>query len=200
MTEFEFEKACRGNNAGTPNTPIVNEYPWGSTLITSATGSNITIVGAKDELVYVAGQNGVCAYNTNDWTNSTPMRSGSPATATSNRVQAGATYYGIMEMGGNVYEQCVGGGNGYDYSSFTTINGDGSLTNLGLANVTGWPTYGGPNSGTILRGGAATSGISNINYVQVSDRSLLAGSSLNSESNNNSVNGVGGRGVRTMSY
>ena len=127
------------------------------------------------------------------------MRSGSPATATSNRVQAGATYYGIMEMGGNVWEQCVGGGNGYDYSSFTTINGDGSLTNLGLANVTGWPTSGGGNSGTILRGGGYNSGVTN--YVQVSDRTFLAGSSLNGEAfNTNGTNQVGGRGVRTMSY
>ena len=198
MTEFEFEKACRGNNAGTPNTPVVNEYPWGNTQITSSTLANN--IGRQDEYTYVAGQNGVCVYAANDWTNSIPMRSGIAATSTSNRVQAGATYYGIMEMGGNVYEQCVGGGNGYDYSSFTTINGDGSLTNLGLANETGWPTSGGPNSGTILRGGGATSGLSFPNYVQVSDRSFLAGSSLNSENNNNSVNGVGGRGVRTMSY
>ncbi len=196
MTEFEFEKACRGNNAGTPNTPVANEYPWGSTQITSAQSSGN--LGAINELIYVAGNTGVCQYSYNDPTTHSPMRSGSPATATSNRVQAGATYYGIMEMGGNVYEQCVGGGNGYDYSSFTTINGDGSLTNLGLANVTGWPTYGGTNSGTILRGGGFN--CNNTNLIQVSDRSLLAGSTLNSEANNNSRNQVGGRGVRTMSY
>jgi formylglycine-generating enzyme required for sulfatase activity len=196
MTEFEFEKACRGNNAGTPNNPVANEYPWGSTQITSSTLSANT--GAINELTYVAGNNGVCAYSATDYDYHNPMRSGSPATATSNRVQAGATYYGIMEMGGNVYEQCVGGGNGYDYSSFTTINGDGSLTNLGLADVTGWPTYGGTNSGTILRGGGFN--CNNTNLIQVSDRSLLAGSTLNSEANNNSRNQVGGRGVRTMSY
>ena len=196
MTEFEFEKACRGNNAGTPNNPVANEYPWGNTTLTSATYSSNN--GFVNELIGQAGQNGVCAYTVNDFTTNNPMRSGSPATATTNRVQAGATYYGIMEMAGNVYEQCVGGGNGYDYSSFTTINGDGSLTNLGLANVTGWPTYGGTNSGTILRGGG--SNCNSTNYIQVSDRSLLAGSTLNSEANNNSQNAVGGRGVRTMSY
>ncbi len=197
MTEFEFEKACRGNNAGTPNTPVANEYPWGSTQITSAQSSSN--LGAINELIYVAGNNGVCQYSYNDPTTHSPMRSGSPATATSNRVQAGATYYGIMEMGGNVWEQCVGGGNGYNYSSFTSINGDGSLTNLGLANVTGWPTSGGSSGGTILRGGGYNSGVTN--YVQVSDRTFLAGSSLNSEVfNTNGTNQVGGRGVRTMSY
>jgi hypothetical protein len=104
-----------------------------------------------------------------------------------------------MEMGGNVWEQCVGGGILYDYSSFTTINGDGSLTNLGLANVTGWPVNGGASSGTILRGGGYNSGTTN--YVQVSDRTFLNGSSLNGEAyNTNGTNQVGGRGVRTMSY
>lgn len=196
MTEFEFEKACRGNNAGTPNAPVANEYPWGNTTLTSANFS--TNNGAINEIINVAGNNGVCAYATNDFATNNPMRSGSPATATTNRVQAGATYYGIMEMAGNVYEQCVGGGNGYDYSSFTTINGDGSLTNLGLANVTGWPTSGGVNSGTILRGGGSNS--YNTNYIQVSDRFFLGGTTLNSEGNNNSQNAVGGRGVRTMSY
>lgn len=196
MTEFEFEKACRGNNAGTPNNPVANEYPWGSTQITPAQTSNNN--GTINELIYAAGNNGVCQYNYYESYHS-PMRSGSPATATSNRVQAGATYYGIMEMGGNVYEQCVGGGNGYDYSAFTSINGDGSLTNLGLANVTGWPTYGGASSGTILRGGGFNG--NNSNYVQVSDRTFLAGSSLNGEGfNTNGTNAVGGRGVRTMSY
>ena len=196
MTEFEFEKACRGNNAGTPNAPVANEYPWGNTTLTSASFSSNN--GAINEIINVAGNNGVCAYATNDFGTNNPMRSGSPATATTNRVQAGATYYGIMEMAGNVYEQCVGGGNGYDYSSFTTINGDGSLTNLGLANVTGWPTSGGGNSGTILRGGGSNS--YNTNYIQVSDRFFLGGSTLNSEGNNNTQNAVGGRGVRTMSY
>ncbi len=195
MSEFEFEKACRGNNAGTPNTPVAGEYPWGSTVIYQATsGGNY---GLASEYISAAGQNGVCQYGWADWATWSPMRSGAPATATSNRVQAGAAYYGIMEMGGNVYEQCVGGGSGYDYSSFTTTNGDGSLTSLGLANVTGWPASGGANSGTILRGGSFANSVS---YVQVSDRSYYAGTTLNSEANNNSANGVGGRGVRSMSY
>lgn len=196
MTEFEFEKACRGNNAGTPNIPVANEYPWGNTTITAATSSGN--YGQTNESIGQVGQNGVCQYNYNDPTTYSPMRSGAPANASSNRVQAAASYYGIMEMGGNVWEQCVGGGNGFDYSAFTTINGDGSLTNLGLANVTGWPTYGGANSGTIIRGGAFN--CNSTSYVQVSDRTYLAGTTLNSEANNNNQNAVGGRGVRTMSY
>jgi formylglycine-generating enzyme required for sulfatase activity len=195
MTEFEYEKACRGNNSGTPNNPVANEYPWGSTVIYQATsGGNY---GAANEILSAAGQNGACAYGWNDNGTWSPMRSGGLATSTTNRVQSGATYYGIMEMGGNVWEQCVGGGSGYDYSTFTTANGDGNLTSNGLANVAGWPTSGGANSGTIIRGGAVTHSAV---YVQVSDRTYYAGTTLNSEANNNSNNQVGGRGVRSMNY
>jgi hypothetical protein len=77
-----------------------------------------------------------------------------------------------MEMGGNIFEQCVGGGSGYDYSTFTTSNGDGALTNLGLANVTGWPANGGVKSGTILRGGSFQYGPE---YIRVSDRAFYDG-------------------------
>jgi hypothetical protein len=100
-----------------------------------------------------------------------------------------------MEMGGNVWEQCVGGGSGYDYSTFTTANGDGNLSNIGLANVTGWPANGGTNSGTILRGGSFNY---DQTYIRVSDRTLYAGDDLNG--NSNAAWTVGGRGVRTMIY
>jgi formylglycine-generating enzyme required for sulfatase activity len=195
MTEFEFEKACRGNDAGTPKSPIANELPWGSTTSYQAReGSNH---GAVNEAPNALGQQGLAMYDYADWWNWSPMRSGAPATANSTRIQAGATYYGIMEMGGNVWEQCVGGGSGYDYSTFTIVNGDGALTNLGLANVTGWPSNGGPNNGTILRGGSFN--VSK-DYMRISDRTLYAGDNLNISTENNMYNATGGRGVRTMSY
>ena len=124
-----------------------------------------------------------------------PIRSGAFATALSNRSQAGATYYGIMEMAGNVWEQCVGGGNGYDYSGFRTTNGNGVLTNDGLSDVTGWPTIGGANSGTIIRGGYFYSNGST-NQLQVSDRTFFAGNNNNISTNRDAT--VGGRGVRSL--
>jgi len=44
MTEFEFEKICRG-----PNTPVANEYPCGTTNILSATAASIAYPGAANE-------------------------------------------------------------------------------------------------------------------------------------------------------
>jgi formylglycine-generating enzyme required for sulfatase activity len=193
MSEFEFEKSCRGNNAGTPNSTTAFEYPWGTTNITLGSGGGN--YAQNSEYPSNIGSKGLCMYSWADWGTWSPIRSGSFATATSTRELAGATYYGIMEMGGNVWEQCVGGGSGYDYSTFTTANGDGNLTSLGLANVAGWPSDGGSNSGTIIRGGS-------FNYsatqVQASDRTYYAGTNLNQS--NNWCQSVGGRGVRTMSY
>ena len=191
MTEFEFEKASRGNNAGTAITPIANEFPWGSTIITNGNIGNYIYYQTSPTAVWNT-YDGACRYSEDNG----PIRGGFGATGTSNRSQAGATYYGIMEMGGNVWEQCVGGGNGYDYSGFTTNNGDGILTTTGLANATGWPKLGGASSGTILRGGSFNV-YNSINLIQVSDRTYHAG--------DNGMNGslwrdrsVGGRGVRSF--
>jgi formylglycine-generating enzyme required for sulfatase activity len=146
MTEFEYEKACRG-----PVMPVFAEYSWGTIDISS----NYTIVNQ---------------FNTNEYSSTAPLglsnignsnlhRVGIEATATSDRIHAGATYYGILNMTGSVYERCVGGW-GYDYSAFTNINGDGSISATAVANVNGWPAPGPPNYRSdyyIHRGGSITS-------------------------------------------
>ena len=176
MSEFEFEKACRG----TLN-PVANEYPWGNTIINVVSGSsgNTLTFGTLD---------GLCNYN---WDGS-PIRSGFAATSATNRSQAAATYYGILDMGGQTWEQCVGGGNGYNYSTFTTLNGNGAISTDGLANVNGWPTNGGLSSGTILKGGHFGIG-NNTAAIQVSDRQFFQGTN-----NNTKEVHLGGRGVRSL--
>jgi formylglycine-generating enzyme required for sulfatase activity len=193
MTEFEYEKACRGNNGGptgTANAPVAYEYPWGNTLLNGISGGN-TI----DYITYNASATatwtiyeGACRHSAGNG----PVRAGFAATSSSNRSQSGATYYGIMEMAGNAMEQCVGGGAGYDYSSFSTTNGDGVLTDDGLANVVGWPINGGANSGTIVKGGNFWHNW-NLNPYQVSDRTFN-----NSTDYANRSYYAGGRGVRSF--
>ena len=185
MTEFEYEKACRG----TLN-PIPYEYPWGSTILTGGNNGNYYNYQTSATATWSV-YDGACR----NWEDNGPIRSGFAATSTSNRSQSGATYYGIMEMAGNVWEQCVGGGSGYDYSNFTTTNGDGVITNAGLADVVGWPKDGGTTSGTIVKGGHFVS-TSNYFQYQVSDRYYYAGNSENGS--NTRLRYIGGRGVRSF--
>ena len=99
-----------------------------------------------------------------------------------------------MEMGGNVSEQVVGGGSGYDYSNFTTANGDGALGTNGNANTPGWPTGIGANQGNYCKGGDFNGYGSHPSIIQVSDRQLYGGNTYN----NGQSNGTGGRGVRSF--
>lgn len=136
FTELEYEKACRGyNQAATPN-----EYPWGNTTITSTTST--TNPGLANE----TANNGNANYN---GTMGIPLRSGIYATAVSNRQQSGSTFYGIMDIGGNVMEITVGVG-GTQGRAFTNANGDGNLDVNGDGNVATWPAN---SAGYSLRGG-----------------------------------------------
>jgi len=183
MTEFEYEKACRGTV-----TPVPYEYPWGSTVLNGGNNGNSFWYQTSATATWNV-YDGACR----NWEDNGPIRSGFAATTTSNRSQSGASYYGIMEMAGNVWEQCVGGGNNYDYSTFSTTNGDGVLTIAGLANVTGWPSNGGSKSGTILKGGHFVSTLNYFQY-QVSDRAYYDGSAENAATTRTRY--IGGRGIR----
>ncbi|HHT9144912.1 MAG TPA: SUMF1/EgtB/PvdO family nonheme iron enzyme [Candidatus Wunengus sp. YC61] len=154
MTELEFEKACRGTAAA-----VADEYAWGSTSITQATG--ITNGGASNETASNSSAN--CAYG-NHASVQGPMRAGCFASTSSDREGAGATYYGIMEMSGNLWKRCVTIGNS-DGRSFTGSHGDGVLDSTGDANASSWP--GTSASGGDLRGGRWTN---DATHARVSDR------------------------------
>lgn len=183
MTEFEYEKSCRG-----ASTPLQSEYAWGTTTILAANSGAIVYPGAANEVSISSGA-GLCAYGVNSNSNRGPLRCGFAATSTSNRPVAGASFYGIMELTGNVNEQCLGGYN-YNYSSFTSANGDGNLTTNGNADVTGWPPLGGGQAGGVTRGGNWFDGG---NILFVSNRDWMT-----TNFNQNRDNRIGGRGIRNL--
>jgi formylglycine-generating enzyme required for sulfatase activity len=131
MTELEFEKACRGGL-----TPVANEFAWGTTNITGATG--ISNSGANNELASNAGANAVFNNNANV---QGPLRVGSFATGTSTREQAGASYYGIMDLSGNVWERTVSVGNATGRNFTAPIHGNGLLTTDGFCDISTWPGF-----------------------------------------------------------
>lgn len=158
MTELEFEKACRGTAAA-----VANEYVWGSTSGTQTAA--ITNSGAGSETTSTSGANFVYGYHASV---QGPMRVGCFATSGSTRETAGATYYGIMEMSGNLWKRCVsiGSANG---RSFTGSHGDGVLDITGNADASSWP--GTSAGGTGFRGGDWDSAASE---ARVSDRLAAA--------------------------
>jgi formylglycine-generating enzyme required for sulfatase activity len=97
MTELEFEKACRG----TLN-PVAGEYAWGD----NARSQSIDLgrLGCGDENIL----GGNCHFGHNAGVYAGPLRVGIFAEISAGkRINAGATYWGIMEMSGNLWEGCI---------------------------------------------------------------------------------------------
>ena len=180
MTEFEFEKSARGILY-----PTSAEYPWSTTTINQAISNSLTNGGQSSE-VSTSTSTGLCAYNAGSSTTLGPLRVGFAATATSTRPDAGASYYGIMDLGGNVWEQTIGFHQSVNPYIYTGTLGDGTLDSGGNADASNWGSY----IYTIVRGGnweqTAT-------YVKTSDRSNYNNQGAE---NNLRVRRTGGRGVR----
>ena len=89
LTEMEYEKMARGNE-----TPILNQFTWGSTNIAGAIAIS-TNAGASSETVSSNLSNVI--YAENGSTINGPLRVGIFSRATSNRENAGAGYYGNLD-------------------------------------------------------------------------------------------------------
>ena len=180
FTELEFEKAARG-----PSVPTPNEYVWGNTNITQA----VTISGTEDgtETITTTGAN--CNYGSATFSGGDagqgPLRCGIFATGSSTRISSGGSYYGVMELSGNLWERPVSVGNSTG-RVFTGLHGDGVLSGSGYADVTNWP-------GSDATGGGYRGGYWN------NDASRVRTSDRNSAANTNSgrSDNYGARAART---
>lgn len=137
MTELEYEKTARGKA-----TAVQDEYPWGTTGLVNA----LTIDREEDgtEEIMTAGAN--CAVNNAVFAGGDggqgALRTGIFAAAASTRAQAGAGFYGSMELGGNTAERVVSVGSAAG-RTFSGTHGDGILTTTagfeGNATNVDWP-------------------------------------------------------------
>jgi formylglycine-generating enzyme required for sulfatase activity len=199
MTELELEKAGRGTLPS-----VLNEYAWGSANIYATTYAALSNAGTGSELPNSPSATlGNALYQNTAAGIGGPMRVGAFATATSSRVTAGASYYGIMDLTGNVWEVVVGVGF-VAGRSYTGVHGNGSLSTAGFADVDFWPGSNGnnvtttpqttPNTGstqavgTMFRSGS----FQDNNFLRLSDRQFPGWTGLNTRDNR-----MGGRGVRT---
>ena len=155
ITEMEYEKICRG--PGVSN----GEYAWGNTYLVAGTTIGITPENGTEVFVN-AGAN--CTYNNVTYTGGDggqgPVRVGIHAKVGSpSREASGATYYGVLDMSGNVWEQVVMVSDPAGEVGAPTYDGkwgDGVLDwATGRANESTWPL--GNLAGIGYRGGAAAS-------------------------------------------
>lgn len=164
MTELEFEKAARGPVAAKPG-----EFAWGNAKIDE---NNYTLSNSDlpNEIVNNPGVSiGNAMYSTTNNTNIIgPGRNGIFAASAINktREETGGSYYGIMELSGNVYETCVtvGTAQGRDYTG-THGNGIISIT-TGNGTVSYWPNNT-SGDGYSYRGGGYPNAS---NFLRISDR------------------------------
>lgn len=153
ITEMEYEKICRG-----PLPQVNNEYAWGTTNISFGTTLGITPENGTEQFTVPANAN--CTGNNVTYTGGDgdqgPVRVGIHAKPGSpSRVASGASYYGVMDMSGNVWELVVmvSAPNGTTGSPTYDGNwGDGVLDwTSGQANQPNWPL--GNPGGFGFRGG-----------------------------------------------
>lgn len=156
-SEMEFEKACRG-----PMAPIAYEYAWGSTNLVEGDIFSGAEDGTESFLnIPVPNCNWIDDAFIGGDGNNGPCRVGIFALPTSTgREQSGATYYGVMEMTGNVWEFVVplSLNNCGATINFQRTLGDGYLTAAGDHNTANWPAPApaivGQNPHVIVKGGS----------------------------------------------
>lgn len=133
MSELQFERICRGASSAGAQPAIFGEYAWGSTSIFAST-YNLNNQGLASEIANNASPTlGNAVYASTFSTG--PLRVGSFATATSSRETSGASFYGIMEMSGNVEEYCIHFGSVSGRTCRYVPNGDGRLAATGNAQL-----------------------------------------------------------------
>ena len=168
MSELEYEKACRGVLP-----PVYGEYPWGNADIIAKYEHDkysISNGGAENENIsdgYSATEgNANHAYSNPYSLGVGPFRVGIFAAngANTGRVTSGGSYWGIMDLSGNLWEGCVYIGSSAG-KSFRDKNGDGLIGELGNCNENSWPNSN--INDIILRGGSFGDG-----PTQVSSRNI----------------------------
>jgi formylglycine-generating enzyme required for sulfatase activity len=187
MTELEFEKTARG-----PNYPVAKEFAWstanakaGLSVIHDSTAKETVTEGARAD-------SGIANFRWATFGDEVkgPFRCGFNADSNSSRLTSGSSYYGVMELSGNLWETCVT----VDSVGllFNGKHGNGQLDANGNANVPSWSQTDGTGAG--IRGGAWNSAayFQNFRDLAISDR-FYAGDKPDQRRNT-----TGGRGVRSV--
>lgn len=186
-TEFEFEKAARGTDMNAPNlvahsatTPVDREFVWGSKRVINPKAIVNSALADETADVVNAKEAGVANYKS---LINGPLRSGFAATSNASRLESGASYYGVMDLSGNLYEHIVSAGRNLGANFHGNVTGNGELDSFGYADIANWPgyqtvsgnSYINSGDGSGYRGGSWTSDIDPatlMSELHTSDRSI----------------------------
>jgi formylglycine-generating enzyme required for sulfatase activity len=144
MTEFEYEKACRGMS----NAPVAGEYAWGTAIAATLPYGLVNDGTATESVGTNYNENaGNCWYSQTQViiggvSNVGPCRVGMFAKSsyngsTSPRIQSGAAFYGVMDMTGNMQERVVAAAVVAGDGAFNGEHGDGLVGTLPAS----WPAF-----------------------------------------------------------
>ncbi|MDX1478009.1 MAG: SUMF1/EgtB/PvdO family nonheme iron enzyme [Saprospiraceae bacterium] len=164
LTEFEYEKAARG-----PLSPASHEFAWGTPFIHTS-GYAIINDSSATEMITNPGP-GTGNANLILTSGGTPYRCGifAASALSPTRDETGSSYYGVMEMSGNLMEIYVSVGTSAG-RQFNGATGDGELDAAGDDNA-GWP---GEVAGTAPEGWRGGSYINFEDRLETSNRASAA--------------------------
>ena len=187
MTELEYERLCRGTEP-----TMLYQLAWGN----NTANGNLVLAAANYSNEFII--NPSLSFGNMNYLGSNiggPLRNGIFASASGGRVRSGASFYGVMELSGNLTEPVAHIGN--VKGRYTRLRyfgfGDGNLSGSGNANVFYFPGMSNYSSGgecinaagTIIRGGSF---LNNLADCSISARFLATGFTTR-----NSIGG--GRGI-----
>jgi formylglycine-generating enzyme required for sulfatase activity len=147
MTELEYEKTTRG-----PNNPVLGEYAWGNTNLATGMSAMNNINCPDSWVVLIPDEHTGRAFYYSMSLSGMP-RCGICASSSINhtRQEAGAAYYGAMEMSGAASEPVVTLGN-VAGRSYQGTHGDGEVNANGDGNTDYWPGINGNNMPWVASG------------------------------------------------